>query len=139
MGVVCKRNIITKLQDEFHAIDKIITGYAYNIHNDIGRFCDEKIYQNIMVEKCIQSSIKVDQEVGITIKHKDFIKTYKLDLLVDNGIIYELKAAHVSAIKRSLEGYEKNIRRLIKHTDIDAVQWINFNQSNIKIETIKEI
>ena len=51
MGIKCKKDIIYKTQDEFHSIDKIITGCAFDIQNEIGRFCDEKIYQEIIAEK----------------------------------------------------------------------------------------
>ena len=265
MDIICKKEIVPKSQDKFHAIDKVITGYAYDVHNEIGRFCDEKIYQRIMLEKCRQNSINADREVKVIVRYKDFVKTYKIDLLVENGIIYEFKAArilnsyheqqlinyllltginhgkllnfrpdsveyrfvsttltsekrrdysvntsdwmevtdscnrlkitlfallaewgafldyrlfneafmhflggeehiirpvkiyfnkkivgeqkiellnndtalHVSAVTGILNNYEKNIRRLLNHTDIKAIQWINFNQRNITMKTIK--
>jgi len=46
-------------------------------------------------------------------------------------------AFHVSAITRAFKGYEKNIRRLIEHTNIKNVQWINFNKRDIILKTIK--
>ncbi|MFA6714039.1 MAG: GxxExxY protein [Victivallales bacterium] len=265
MGIRCKERLNYKSQDEFHTIDKIVTGYAFDIHNRLGRFCDEKIYQEIMAEKCRSASIKAEREVEIILTYKDFMKSYKLDLLVDNGIIYELKTAaalndshkqqlinyllltgikhgklinfrpasveysfvsttltnedrydfsidttdfkeatkkckklesiltallkewgafldcrlfnealihflggsknivcpvkiyfdkqivgqqkmhlldnatafHLSGITRAFKGYEKNIISLIKHTNIKIVQWVNFNQRDISIKTIK--
>ena len=82
MGIKCKKDIIYKTQDEFHSIDKIITGCAFDIQNEIGRFCDEKIYQEIMAEKCREKSIEAEREVEIVVTYKDFVKIYKLDLLV---------------------------------------------------------
>jgi GxxExxY protein len=265
MSIVCREDVIPKSQDVFCGVDKVITGFAFEIHNDVGRFCDEKIYQNIMLDKCRQNSIKADDEVSVVVSHNGFTKSYRLDLLVENGFVYELKAArelnsfheqqlinyllltglkhgkllnfrsdsveyrfvsttltsserrnylidaggwtqvtercdilrltlaallddwgafldnrlynealvhflggdekiihpvkmyfsnkvvgeqkmqlldsktafHVSAIKRALSGYERNIIRLINHTNIDAVQWINFNRHNITMKTIR--
>jgi GxxExxY protein len=265
MGVEYKEKICYKSQGEFHTIDQVITGYAFDIHNEIGRFCHEKIYQRILAKKCKNALIKADQEVKITLKYKDFEKVYKIDLLVDNGIVYELKtvsllnkyhqqqlinyllltgikhgkllnfrttsveykfvstqltvedrynysinteewvkvtakcenliltlsallgewgvfldyrlfnealiyflggdeniicpvniyfdnqsvgeqkmqllnnetAFHLSAVTRAFKSYENSIRRLVKHTNIKNVQWINFNQQNITIKTIK--
>ena len=91
MGIKCKEQICPKSQDEFHAIDKIITGHAFDIYNDIGRFCDEKIYQGFLIEQCLKRSFKAKNEVEIVLTYKDFVKVYKLDLLVDHGIVYELK------------------------------------------------
>jgi hypothetical protein len=48
MGITCKKKIICKTQDEFHEIDKTVTGFAFDIHNDIGNFCNEIIYQEIL-------------------------------------------------------------------------------------------
>ena len=60
-----------------------------------------------------------------------------MDLLVDNGIIYELKT--VSALNDSHKQQLINYLLLtgIKHTNIETVQWVNFNQRDIKIKTIK--
>ena len=77
MGVRCKENLDCKSQDEFHAVDEIVTGYAFDIHNEIGRFCDEKIYQEILAGKCRDASIKADREVEIVLTYKDFVKNYK--------------------------------------------------------------
>ena len=52
--------------------------------------------------------------------------------MLDNETIF-----HFSSIKRAFEGYEKNIRCLIKHTKIKTVQWININKRKITLKTIK--
>jgi len=264
MEIEYHKQIVRKTQDEFHTIDKLITGFAFDIHNEFGRFCDEKVYHAILAEKCRQHSISVESEVEILLKYKEFTKKYKIDLLVDSGVIYELKtvsalndshkqqlinyllitnlyhgkllnfrpssveyqfvsttlneeerykfnidtteyyeksnqcqklfeilndllqewgifldfhlynevlvyflgggekvivpvaiyyknriiekqkmyllddktAFHVSAITRSLKGYEKNIKRLIKNSDIENVQWINFNKRDVVLKTL---
>ena len=46
-------------------------------------------------------------------------------------------AFHLSGITRAFKGYENNIKRLIKHTNIKTVQWVNCNQRDIKVKTIK--
>ena len=39
-------------QQDFHSVDKLVTGMAFDIHNEFGRFCDEKIYQNELLHRC---------------------------------------------------------------------------------------
>ena len=36
---------------------------------------------------------------------------------------------HLSSVTKCFEGYEKNFRRLIQHTKINTVQWININKN----------
>jgi len=92
MGIKCKESIVIKTQDEFHAVDKIATGFAFDIQNTLGRFCDEKIYKEVMALKCNEASIRAQKEVEIIVAYKDFRKIYKLDLLLNSGVVYELKA-----------------------------------------------
>ncbi len=33
-------------EDEFHLLDHKIMGIVFSVQKDLGRFCDEKIYQN---------------------------------------------------------------------------------------------
>lgn len=131
MGIVCKSNIMIKKQDEFNEIDSIVTGYAFDIQNAIGRFCDEKIYQEIMKQKCQENKIKVLKEVNISLTYKDFVKNYKIDLLVDDGIIYELKAV------KSLNGIHK--QQLINYlllTEIKHGKLLNFGSSSVEYEFV---
>ena len=80
MSVLCELDVSPKSQDQFNIIDRLMTGFAFDIHNDVGRFCNEKIYQNIILEKCSQNSINADSEVPVTLHHNGFSKTYRLDI-----------------------------------------------------------
>ena len=66
MGIKCKESIVIKTQDEFHAVDKIATGFAFDIQNTLGRFCDEKIYKKVMALKCNETSIRAQKAMRIT-------------------------------------------------------------------------
>ena len=131
MGILCKENIVVKNQDAFYAIDKIITGFAFDIHNNIGRFADEKIYQKFMAEKCNEEFINNKREVEICVTYKDFLKSYKLDLLVDSGIIYELKTV------KSLNDFHK--QQLINYlllADIKHDKLLNFRSPSVEYEFV---
>jgi len=52
--------------------------------------------------------------------------------MLDNKTVF-----HLSSITRCYEGYENNIRRLMQHTKINTVQWININKKEITLKTIK--
>jgi GxxExxY protein len=82
-------------QKEFHAVDELVTRLAFDIHNEFGRFCDEKIYQRELLYRCESKGIEGSSEAEIRVSFDTFSKSYFIDLLLDNSIIYELKAVKV--------------------------------------------
>ena len=38
--------VVRILQDAFHVIDEVFTGLVFQTHKELGRLCDEKVYQN---------------------------------------------------------------------------------------------
>lgn len=79
-------------EQEFYAIDHEIMGAVFTIHNEMGRFYDEKIYQNEIAYRCQEMDLgEVLTEVPIRVSYRNFMKFYYVDLLVDGQIMYELK------------------------------------------------
>ncbi|MFQ5709519.1 MAG: GxxExxY protein [bacterium] len=77
---------------EFRQIDFQLMGVAFEIQNEMGRFWNEKIYQNELAYRCQKAALhKVETEVPIKLSFKDFAKTYHVDLIINDSIIYELK------------------------------------------------
>jgi len=66
---------------------------AFDIHNELGRLHDEKIYQIEMAERCRDAGFRVRKEAPLSVSHEGFSKTYLADLVVDDSIVYELKTA----------------------------------------------
>jgi GxxExxY protein len=80
-------------EDEFYSLDQKIMGSVFSMHKDLGRFCDEKIYQDELAFRCKTVGIDtVLTEVPIHLSYRDFVKVYYIDLLVNNAVMYELKA-----------------------------------------------
>ncbi len=67
-------------------------GLAFAVHNEMGRFLDERIYQEEMAHRCQENGLAAAREVTIRVSHDDFSKNYYVDLLVAEGVVYELKA-----------------------------------------------
>jgi GxxExxY protein len=78
-------------QEEFHAIDRKVMGEVFAIHNSMGRFLDERIYQDELAHRCVNAGLEVIREVEVKVKHRDFQKSYFIDLLLGGGCLYELK------------------------------------------------
>lgn len=86
---VCIRRIS---QEEFAEIDYQVMRCAFDSQNELGRLCDEVIYQNDLAARVEAAGLgTVRKEVAVTVMHADFAKRYRLDLVVDDAAIYELK------------------------------------------------
>lgn len=81
-------------REEFYDLDYQVMGIAFEIHNEFGPFCDEKIYQVELAERCQKRSLgTVDLEEPIYVSCHGFSKNYYIDLLLNHSVMYELKTA----------------------------------------------
>src|SRR6266478_2492323 len=81
-------------QEEFARLDYQVMRCAFDSQNELGRLCDEVIYQNDLAARLEAAGLApIRKEVPVTVTHKDFSKTYYLDLVVGDAGIYELKTA----------------------------------------------
>jgi len=131
LGITCKGNIIVKTQDEFHAIDRIATGFAFDIHNTMGTFCDEIIYQKVLASKCNKALLKAQREVEILVAYRDFSKTYKVDLLLDSGVIYELKT-----VKSLNSGHRQQLINYLLLMGLKHGKLLNFRSKSVEYEYV---
>lgn len=76
--------------------DYRIMGYAFACQNDLGRLCDEGVYETDLAARLRGDGFReVYTQQPVTVTHGEFSKSYYLDLLAD-GALYELKS--VSAL-----------------------------------------
>jgi len=78
-------------QESFHQVDRRVTGLAFDIHNEFGRFLDENLYQGELTRRCRHLGMTVEPELQITVLLGDFRKNYFADHLVEGGVIVETK------------------------------------------------
>jgi GxxExxY protein len=78
--------------DEFEMLDYRVMGHAYASQNELGRLCDECAYEADLKARLLADGFRsVQTQVPVTVTHRDFSKTYRLDLIPDDAL-YELKA-----------------------------------------------
>ena len=82
-------------QKRFGQLDYCVMRHAFECHNDLGRLCDEIIYQNDLAARLQAAGIPVEKEAKLVVTHRDFEKIYWLDLVVAQAGIYELKTHSV--------------------------------------------
>lgn len=61
-------------QEEYHKVDRRVTGFAFDIHNQFGRFLDEGLYQTELARRCKDVGFDVTTELQITAQFEDFSK-----------------------------------------------------------------
>ena len=127
MPIECSEEIILKDQEEFHAIDNKIMKLAFDIHNEYGRFYDEQIYHKQLKLYAENSGLNAKSEVPVKVTHKDFSKYYYLDLLIEHGVIYELKA--VTALNNT---HEQQLINYLLLTGLHHGKLINFRASSVE-------
>ena len=101
--------------------------HAFDIHNTVGRFFDERIYQEELAERCGVGGMEVHREVQICVSHEEFVKSYYLDLMVQRGVVYELKAVE------SLTGeHEKQLINYLLLTNLNHGKLVNFRPGSVE-------
>lgn len=90
MSISFSNSVKVMDQKSFHEIDRIVMGIAFQIHNEIGRLLDEKIYQQALLHRLTSAGLNCELESEIQLIHKEFNKSYFIDLVV-NGVIFETK------------------------------------------------
>jgi len=68
-------------QQKFAELDYQVMRRAFDSQNELGRLCDETIYQNDLALRLEDAGLgPVRTEVPVTVTYNDFAKTYFLDL-----------------------------------------------------------
>ena len=78
-------------KEEFEKIVYAVSGQAYIMHNEIGRFCNEVNYKHKLAHLCGKLFDQVELEVPIELTHKEFTKTLFADFVVNRSSLFELK------------------------------------------------
>ena len=129
MPVHLEQPIQALSKQEFHDLDFQIMRWAFDAHNQLGRFYDEKVYQNELLRKCRDNGLNAATEVKIELTHETFKKDLFIDLLIENGSLYELKTATSIISDHRIQTLDYLFLSHIKHGKI-----INFRPPSVEHE-----
>ena len=121
-------NVDNLLPVELENAGKKIIGAAIEVHRHLGPGLLESIYERALVHELGLQDMTVWQQHPITIDYKGVeIAGQRLDLLVDPGIIVELKSIEsISTV------HERQVVSYLKSTGYRLGYLINFNTSLLK-------
>ena len=87
MPVIIKTPTTRLDQAAFGKIAHEVMQCIFAIHNEFGRFFDERIYQQEFARRVPHTQL----EVPIQVIFENFRKTYFIDALVETGAVFEFK------------------------------------------------
>lgn len=109
-----------------------INGVLFKVHNELGRFCNEKQYADAIENKFKESHIIYRREEVIPPSFEGELKgRNKVDFIIENKIILEIKAKRILEkddyyqVRRYLDAFSKKLGLLV-----------NFRQKMIQVKRI---
>ena len=99
-----------------------IIGAFYDVYNELGYGFLEKVYENALAYELNKRGLGIQQQAPIKVYYDELlVGQYFADLLVEDAIIIELKAAEGIA-----EEHEAQLLNYLKATEIDVGLILNF-------------
>ncbi|MCK6650689.1 MAG: GxxExxY protein [Bacteroidia bacterium] len=116
-------------REEFDKISKQIVDVCICVHREMGPGLLESVYELCMMKEFELRGVKAQNQVVIPLIYKGFelSKEFKIDILVENEIIIELKSAEVI-----LPVFEAQLISYLRLTDKRLGFLINFNVPLVK-------
>jgi|SRR6056297_195850 len=114
---------------QYESIAKAIVHSCYNVHREMGPGLLESIYELCLIEELKQKKLNIKNQVSIPLLYKNTVlsKDFKIDILVENEIIIELKA-----VETILPVHKAQLISYLKLADKRMGFLINFNVALIK-------
>ena len=112
-----------------------IRGAIFEVYNTLGPGLLESVYEEALVFELEQRGLKVERQVEVPIQYKgNELKTpLRLDLLIENQIIVELKS-----VEEMKPVFAKQLLTYLRLLDKRVGLLVNFSSENIR-EGIKRI
>jgi GxxExxY protein len=102
----------------------VIIKTFYEVYNELGQGFLEKVYQNSLYLELKNKGYKVEAQKKINVYYKGIeVGEYFADLIVENTVILELKAADCI-----IKDFENQILNYLRATDCEVGLLLNFGK-----------
>ena len=109
-----------------------IVGLAMEAHNKLGYGFLEKVYENALMVLLRKEGIKAERQAPITVYFDgEVVGDYYADILIDNKIILELKAAVNIA-----DTHRAQTLNYLKATGLRLAMILNFGKERLEYERL---
>jgi GxxExxY protein len=130
----CGYDVVYKEADRyrFEDLSRKIIGAAIEVHRELGPGFLENIYEEALKIEFSEHNLKFDSQKEIKIKYLGTeIGTHRLDLLVENKVIVELKA-----VKELTDIHFAQLRSYLKATGLKVGLLLNFAKPTLEIKRV---
>lgn len=105
-----------------------IMNLVFEVHNQLGPGYSEDIYENALTVELTRNNINFERQKSVDIFYKDVrIGVYRLDLIIEQKIILELKA-----VKELNELFEQQLLSYLKATGLRLGLLVNFGSRQVQ-------
>lgn len=120
--------------DELNKITEAIIGAAIEVHRNLGPGLLESAYRECLRYELLQRGYEAFQEVPLPLKYKDVLLDcgYRLDLLVNDAVIVEIKS-----VENLASIHEAQLLSYLKISGGKIGLLLNFNVKMLKHGGIK--
>ncbi len=117
---------------EINKITERIINCVYRVSNTLGSGFLEKVYENAPAIELRQNGIKVEQQYPIRVFYSGaLVGDFVADLLVENSVIVEMKAA-----KAFDDVHSAQCMNYLKATGLKVCLLVNFGRPRVDIKRI---
>jgi len=113
-----------------------IIGCAIEVHKNLGPGLLESVYETCLIDEIRNAGLDVQSQIyfPLSYKGKDLDSSLKLDLLIEDLIIVELKA-----VELMIPLYKAQLLSYLKLTGKPKGLLINFNSNNIQKQLVSMV
>ncbi len=116
---------MTKDNIQYPEITEAIIRAFYKVYNTLGYGFLEKVYENAMMIELSEMGLLVESQKRIIVYYEgEIVGNYCADLVINNVVILELKAAQSLCLE-----HEYQLINYLKATDIEVGLLLNFGKS----------
>ena len=121
----------TDMQDiKYKELTEKIIKIFYKVYNKLGYGFLEKVYENAMMIEFRREGVPVISQSSIKVFYEnEIVGEYFADILVDDKIIVEIKAARTFALE-----HEAQLLNYLKATDCEIGLLVNFTHPKAEIK-----
>jgi len=123
--------LYTKIKNmKYQELTSQIINAAFEVHNNLGAGFLEVIYERALLIELQNRNIEAQAQVSVSVFYKSQnVGNYKLDILVDNKIVLELKAVEHLKVE-----HEVQLVNYLQATQKEIGLLINFGASSLKFK-----
>lgn len=114
---------------EFDELSNKVIGLAIEVHRELGPGLLENTYKQCLAYELSQAKIDFQMEVELPVKYKNILIScgYRIDLLIENKLILELKS-----VDKIAPVHEAQLLTYMRLANIKIGLLMNFNEKVLK-------